>query len=115
MKLYTLNATPMRRWDQLEAPASDSHLDTRKKDIDSINKMALEEYPRVVARVLAKHGIDGFTIYKVDGYWQGVPEVSFKIEVATDGGVGMIASELRDLYNQDAVMVTHPDNTVEFI
>lgn len=115
MKLFTLNATPMRRPDQLSKPASISTVDMREKDIDTINKQAVAEYPRVVARVLAKHGIDGFTIYKVDGYWQGVPEISFKIEIATDGGVGMIASELRDLYNQDAVMVTYPDNTVEFI
>lgn len=97
MKLYTINATPVRDGE--------------------LNEMRLASYPSVVARTLAWHGIDGFTMYKVDGYWKGEPEVSFKIEIATENSdaVYIIATELRNLYNQDSVMLTLPNNTVEFI
>ena len=109
MKLYTINATPYR--DGADA---------------SINNINLVEYPTVVARILSNFGLDGFTIYKVDGYWRGKSEPSFKIEIAMDdntnpGGVNadataeMIAQELATVYNQDAVMLTLPNNTVKFI
>lgn len=98
MKLYTINATPVR-------------VDVSENE----NKTRIEQYPQVVAELLAKHGIDGFTIYPVQGYWKGEAEDSFKIEIATDGDVGMIASELRDIFNQEAVMLTNPNGEVEFI
>lgn len=102
MKLYTINATPVRT-----------------EFTDEMNEINIREYPKAVAAVLAKHRLDGFTIYQVQGYWKGEPEVSFKIEIATDvknaHTVNSIAKELRDMYNQDSVMVTYPDNHVEFI
>lgn len=105
MKLFTLNATPVRG-------------DVSEYD----NGQRVDNYPKTVARILARHGFDGFTIYKVDGYWEGTPEVSFKIEVAIDLGtttsydkMAKISEELRDMYNQDSVMLTLPDNSVEFI
>ena len=98
MKLYTITATPY-------------HVRNKQEKNESL----VACYPSNVSKILAKHGIDGFTIYQVHGYWEGKSEPSFKIEIATDGGVGMIASELRDKYNQDAVMVTYPSGEVEFI
>lgn len=102
MRLYTINAT------------SD-----RVGMGDKLNAQRRDGFPRYVAEVLSTYGIDGFTIYKVDGYWKGKPEVSFKIEVCGDNVdfnlVGNVAIELRDVYEQDSVMVTLPDNTVEFI
>lgn len=101
MKLYTINATPVR------ANAS-----------AEMNLKRIAEYPSVVALILSGYGIKGFTIYRVDGYWEDVPEVSFKIEIATDLSyfmVGEICNDLRDRYKQDAVMLTKPDNSVEFI
>lgn len=110
MKLYTINATPVRKDDSHERTVG-----------------LLAGYPGDVAELLHEYGIDGFTMYQVNGYWQGVPEVSFKIELALledeasydilDARelVRCISEELRNTYNQDSVMVTLPDNTVEFI
>lgn len=102
MKLYTINATPVR-------------VDVSEYD----NTLRVNNYPKVVAKILSSHGIDGFTIYQVQGYWMGESEDSFKIEIATDvknaHTINSIAKELRDMYNQDSVMVTYPDGYVEFI
>ena len=101
MKLYTINATPVR-----------------SNNSDFKNDLALEAYPKNVARIMKNNGFEGFTMYKVDGYWMGLPEVSFKIEIAVDKNpeaVYTVAEELRDLYNQDSVMITLPNNSVKFI
>lgn len=125
MKLYTINATPVRGFTQL---THELQRDIRRRydTLTAINRRGIEFYADDVARVLSNFGIDGFTIYKVDGYWKGKAEQSFKIEIALDdetnpGGEGahstaeMIAMELRDMYNQEAVMLTLPNNEVEFI
>lgn len=117
MKLYTITATPVRSIAQLKEPEL-GKLDFRARDIDSINKQAIAEYPKVVSDILKGWGIDGFTIYQVQGYWKGEAEVSFKIEIATDMtelSVCDMADELRRKYNQEAVMLTKPNNEVEFI
>lgn len=99
MQLYTINATP-ERYD-----VSEEENLTRHKG-----------YAQVVSSVLNTAGIDGFTMQEVQGYWQGVAEQSYIITVATDlGGIDIIAEKLRSIYNQDAVMVTYPDNSVKFI
>ena len=100
MQLYTINATPER-------------YDVTPED----NVKRHKTYAIVVSNALASVGIDGFTIQEVQGYWQGVPERSYIITVATDneGAIDKVAELLRDRYNQDAVMVTYPDNSVKFI
>lgn len=101
MKLYTINATPVQ-----------------VKFIDKINDTRVKAYPEVVAKIMKRNGFDGFTIYQVQGYWMGKSEVSFKIEIGVDKNpkrVYRVAEELRDLYQQDAVMITLPNNTVKFI
>jgi hypothetical protein len=100
MKLYTINATP------------EQHKYTIQQNRDN-HKL----YPSRVAEVLSQHKIDGFTIERVEGYWQGVPERSYKISVAVDDGtiLDKVCELLRDMYQQDAVMLTYPDNSVKFI
>lgn len=100
MKLYTINAT------------CEQHKYTRQQNRDN-HKV----YSSRVAEVLAQHKIDGFTIERVDGYWQGVPEKSYKISVAVEDGVVLdkVCELLRDMFQQDAVMLTNPDNSVRFI
>lgn len=102
MQLYTINATPVRT-----------------EYNESVNNARCEAYPEMVSRVCQQNGIDGFTIIPVTGYWQGVKEVSYKIEVAVESElehvIDEIAKELGSLYNQDAVMITYPDNSVKFI
>lgn len=99
MKLYTINATPVQ-----------------VKFTDIENAMRVEKYPQEIAKLLGEYGIDGFTIYEVNGFWQGISERSFKIEIASDGEISReMLERLRDEYEQDAIMLTNPDNTVEFI
>lgn len=100
MKLYTINAT----------------CEQVKYTIQQ-NRDNHKSYSARVAEVLAQHNIDGFTIECVDGYWQGVPEKSYKISVAVEDGtiLDKVCEMLRDMYQQDAVMLTSPDNSVKFI
>lgn len=114
MKLYTINATPVMNKEQYKRLVPSDKVLT-DEEVDKLNAIAIEQYPSDVAELLAKYDIDGFTIYQVQGYWKGVPEVSFKIEIASDVSVNMVASILRDRFNQEAVMVTNPNGEVEFI
>lgn len=100
MKLYTINAT------------CEQHKYTIAE-----NRANHKVYAARVAEVLQQHKIDGFTIERVDGYWQGVPEKSYKISVATEDGTVLdkVCETLRDMFQQDAVMLTNPDNSVKFI
>ena len=113
MQLYIINATPQRY------------------DVsDDENARRHAGYATNVSDVLSRWGIDGFTIQEVQGYWQGKPERSYIITVALDKQIPVdtgegslnsdtiikaVAGELRDMYNQDAVMVTYPDSSVKFI
>lgn len=101
MKLFTITATPAR---------------TDVSDYD--NAIRIENYPATVAKIMQSHGFDGFTMYQVQGYWMGNAEVSFKIEIGVDENperVYTVAGELRDMYNQDSVMLTLPNNSVRFL
>jgi len=100
MQLYTINAT------------CEQHKYTIQQNRDN-HKL----YSSRVAEVLAQHKIDGFTIERVNGYWQGVPEKSYKISIAVDNGdiLENVCELLRDMFQQDSVMLTYPDNSVKFI
>lgn len=114
MKLFTITATPVQSYEQQVEAGYALH----RQSYRDINKLHLAEYPEVVARVLGEEGFDGFTLYQVQGYWQGESETSFKIEIAVDSDperVYTVAKRLRDMYNQDAVMLTLPNNSVKFI
>ena len=100
MQLYTINATP-ERYDATKAENVKRHAG----------------YARYVSEALDNFGIDGFTIYEVQGYWQGKPERSYKIEVLTDKPFDvmvMVCDMLRLQYNQDAVILQCGD-VVKFI
>lgn len=100
MKLYTINATPEQVKYTIQQNAEHHKV-----------------YAASVAEILSEHKIDGFTIERVEGYWQGVPEKSYKISIAVedDSELDTICEKLRDTYQQDAVMLTYPDNSVRFI
>ena len=101
MQKYTINATPER-------------YDVTKDE--NVNRH--KTYAIVVSNALTSVGIDGFTIQEVQGYWQGKPEKSYIITVATEKSswfIDRVAELLRDRYNQDAVMVTYPDGSAKFI
>lgn len=113
MQLYTITATPVMN----EAQAAYFNGTRTELDLDKFNALNLADYESSVAQILDNQGIDGFTIYRVNGYWMGQAEPSFKIEIATDNKQNVLdaAEELRAVYNQDAVMLTNPDGTVVFI
>lgn len=100
MKLYTINAT----CEQVKYTIQ-QNLEHHKV------------YSSSVSEILQEHNIDGFTIERVEGYWQGKPERSYKISIALDDDsiIDNICEMLRDTYQQDAVMLTSPDNSVKFI
>ena len=120
MKLYTITATPvMNETQAAKFPAFTG-------DIKAFNNSNLKDFEQSVAGTLANFGIDGFTIYQVKGYWKSEQETSYKIEIAlddstNDSGAGarataeMVAQELATVYNQEAVMLTLPNNEVLFI
>lgn len=123
MKLYTITATPVRSLEQLTA-LERKNVNNNLTSLDEINKAHLSDYAEFVSGVLKGYGFDGFTIYQTSGYWQGNSEPSFKIELAAEPEsvindklniIETIAEELRAVYNQDATMVTYPDNSVVFI
>ena len=102
MQLYTINATWVR------------------PDDSGMTKLQYSDggiYKRVVSDMLASYGIDGFTIQEVQGFWQGVAEQSYIITVACEdvNTIEQFAESMRSVYDQDAVMVTYPDNSVKFI
>jgi len=121
MKLYTINATPVQSKQQYQSslkgamPSDKILTDT---EVAKFNDLAIAKYPAEVARILKSYAINGFTIYEVQGYWQGKAERSFKIEIATEDShfiMGELCNELRDKYKQDSVMLTLPNGEVEFI
>jgi hypothetical protein len=116
MKLYTINATPIRKYKQLSAGET-LQIKRGQTTLKEINNNRIDDYADLVSGMLAKYGVDGFTIYPVVGYWQGEQERSFKIEIANSNPIIIadICQELREMFNQDAVMLTNPDNSVEFI
>lgn len=104
MKIFKVNATPVR-------------VDVSEQE----NSNRVGGYSNYILKTLGLFGIDGATVTRVQGMWQGETEVSFSIEIAMDDNGGVPGNLLdfckricRD-YNQDAVMLTLPNNSVEFI
>ena len=100
MKLYTINATSIR-------PEYNA----------KINQARFDNMPYMLADTFKSVGIDGFTLYEVVGFWEGVKERSYKIEVLTDLEFDVIAElceQIRHVYNQDAVILQCGE-TVRFI
>ena len=101
MQLYTINATSVR--------PSQTEMERQAR----VNSM-----PEVVSSIFIDYGVsNGFTIYPVTGYWQGVKEESYKIEVLTEmdfDGMVAVAEVIREYYDQDAVILQCGD-VVKFI
>jgi len=101
LRTFVLNATP-ERYNLTQEENNKRHAD----------------YAATVSQAFKAEHIDGFTIQEVAGYWQGTPEKSYLITVATDNtddSIERVASVLREVYEQDAVMLTYPTGKVAFI
>ena len=121
LRVFTINATPEQSLEQYQkalAGAMPSDKKLNQSEVKKINALAHKEYAATVSTVLRARGIDGFTITEVARYWQGTPEKSYIITVATDAtddSIEAACDSLRHRYNQDAVMLTYPDGRVAFI
>ena len=53
---------------------------------------------------------DGYTVFESEGYWYGVKELSFVLEIlsghAVRGNVRQIAQKYKDRFSQDSVLYT---------
>ncbi len=80
------------------------------------NLIARLRFKREVVRLSQKHGIEGFTLLKALGAWQGKTEPSYQMQLVgvSKDTVRALASDLRDAFHQDAVMVKD-GRRVEFI
>jgi len=60
--------------------------------------------------------IEGYSLYTIDGYWQGVQETSYVLEIMIDSmDYEALTSGLKEFLKQDSVMVTVRDCEVEFL
>ena len=60
--------------------------------------------------------IEGYSLYSIDGYWQGVQETSYVLEIMIDSmHHEALASGLKAALHQDSIMVTVQDLEVKFL
>ncbi len=60
--------------------------------------------------------IGGYSLYTIDGYWQGVQETSFVLEIMIDSMYyEAFASGLKESLKQDSIMVTVQELEVKFL
>ena len=60
--------------------------------------------------------IEGYSLYAIDGYWQGVHEQSYVLEIMIDSMFSSVfASGLKVILHQDSIMVTEQELTVKFL
>jgi hypothetical protein len=59
---------------------------------------------------------EGYTLYTTDGYWNGVQETSYVLEVMdNDFQANNIAQVLKNILKQDCIMISEQYMKVEFI
>ena len=88
----------------------------RASDSKVINAINSLKFKRKVLRIVAKHGIQGFTLLKALGAWQGKVEPSYQMSLigVPKRTVKALARDLRDEFRQDSVLVKDGAK-VEFI
>ena len=80
------------------------------------NLISRFRFKREVLRLTAKHGIEGFTLLKCLGAWQGKTEPSYQMLLVgiPKPKVRALARDFRDAFHQDAVLL-RDGKLVEFI
>ena len=72
-----------------------------------------------VLNELDTHQLDGATIYEATGVWKGETEPTMIVEILSiahiEPIISKIASNLRDEFAQECVMVTTEHATLEFV
>ena len=60
---------------------------------------------------------DGFTIYKVEGYWKGDYEKTFILEIVTNDKdkIIQLVNKYKTAFRQESVMVIITEDKTEFI
>lgn len=80
------------------------------------NIVARLQFKKEVLRITQKHGVRGFTLLKALGAWDGKTEPSYQllIEGVSDRAIRALASDFRDRFKQEAVMVSN-GRKVDFV
>jgi hypothetical protein len=74
------------------------------------------EFDSVLDKVLDANGVEGFTINLGEGSWKGKREESAQVTIVTNEGTARrVASELRDILNQDAVALLDAGPALVFV
>ena len=74
-----------------------------------------------VAEVMIRRGIDGYTLLSGLGYWKGVAERSYTIEVAGIEDARILdslssaAEDLKEAFDQESVLLRVSDENFNFI
>jgi hypothetical protein len=76
-----------------------------------------EDVNREAIQALADSFFDGYTLIPSVGVWAGTHEASLIVEVATEArdSVHELASEIKALNHQQAVLVTHVRQDERFV
>ena len=80
------------------------------------NTISKLRFRRRVLQLVAKHGIEGFTLLSALGAWQGKVEPSYQMSLigVPKRTVKALAKDLRDTFKQDSVLIKD-GKQVEFI
>lgn len=89
----------------------------RASDSKLKNALAYLGFRRKIIEVTQAHSVEGFTLIKCLGAWQGKTEPSYQMSlVQIDETVALnLAVGLKDLWRQDSVMVTKDNGEVIFL
>lgn len=86
--------------------------------VDGLEIYQKKEVLSIVAKNLSMIKIDGFTILDSVGYWQGMQEKSYVIEIATEIQKKVLENALNNIrieLQQESIMVKYHDSTIKFI
>lgn len=81
------------------------------------NLRAKLSFKKKLIEVTQRHGVQGFTLVTTLGAWQGKTEPSYQLTVVNIDRKVVIdmATEMRDVWQQDSVMVTDDKGKVYFV
>ncbi len=88
---------------------------TKEEVVQAIETM-WAKYNQWFGEVNGVGPIFGYSVYTIDGYWNGVQETSYVLEVVNEQVMkNFVASELKRLLLQDCIMVTEQEAEVRFL
>ncbi len=88
---------------------------TKEEVVQAIETMRAK-YNEQFGKTNSVGPIFGYSLYTIDGYWQGVQETSYVLEVVNEQVMArFVAYELKSLLLQDSIMATEQEAEVRFL